>query len=252
MSRNTVVQGLWFYGDLPLMQQLSLASFVAHGHQYHLYTYGHVGSVPEGVIIRDASEILPESAVFRDRDHRGYATFADGFRYRLLAVRGGWWVDTDVVCLRPFDHEDEFVFASEHTQSTNPVAIPNNAVMKAPAGAAFLQYCAGVCDASDPNVLEWAALGPGLMRDAIPRFHLERFIQPPEVFCPVPWFRFQELTRIGANLGIDGGCYTVHLWNAVWGRCDLDRSAAFHPSSAYEQWKTTYLRKPPRRQVPLL
>lgn len=35
------------------------------------------------------------------------------FRYKLILERGGWWVDLDTVCLRPFDLDLEHVFASE-------------------------------------------------------------------------------------------------------------------------------------------
>src|SRR5829696_4895343 len=103
MTDNKIVQGLWFYGDLPLLQQISIASFLANGHEYHLYTYGSVGNAPPGTTFRDAGELIPESKVFQDRGEKGYAAFADGFRYRLLLDRGGWWVDTDVVCLKFFD-----------------------------------------------------------------------------------------------------------------------------------------------------
>lgn len=44
-----------------------------------------------------------------------YSAFSNQFRYTLLYDKGGWWVDTDVVCLRRFDFDDDFVFATERT-----------------------------------------------------------------------------------------------------------------------------------------
>ena len=63
MSDNKVVQGLWFYGDLPLLQRISIASFLANGHDYHLYTYGPVGKVPPGTTLRDAAELMAQAKV---------------------------------------------------------------------------------------------------------------------------------------------------------------------------------------------
>ncbi|HYI93551.1 MAG TPA: glycosyltransferase, partial [Bryobacteraceae bacterium] len=145
MSDNKIVQGLWFYGDLPLLQQISIASFLANGHDYHLYTYGPVGKVPSGTTLRDAAEMMCEVKVFQDRGEKGYATFADGFRYALLLERGGWWVDTDVVCLKFFDFSAEYVFASEHVPENSEAVLPNNAIIKAPMGAPVLQYALEVC-----------------------------------------------------------------------------------------------------------
>ncbi len=38
--------------------------------------------------------------------------FSDLFRARLLYALGGIWIDMDVLCLRPFDFEQPYVFRS--------------------------------------------------------------------------------------------------------------------------------------------
>ena len=38
------IQSLWIGGELSPMEQLSIASFLAHGHEYHLYSYGEVAA----------------------------------------------------------------------------------------------------------------------------------------------------------------------------------------------------------------
>ena len=84
-----MVQGLWVGGRLSELERLSIASFLAHGHRYHLYTYGDVPNVRPGAVIHDGREILPESRIFRYRDHASYAGFANFFRYRLLSSAAG-------------------------------------------------------------------------------------------------------------------------------------------------------------------
>src|SRR5438105_1989553 len=89
-----VIQGLWVGERLSVMERLSIASFLHHGHAYHLYTYGPVAGLPAGAVRQDARAILPESMIFQYRDHASYAGFSNYFRYKLLLERGGWWVDT--------------------------------------------------------------------------------------------------------------------------------------------------------------
>jgi hypothetical protein len=128
------IQGLWIGPRLSALEQLSIRSFLAHGHPYHLYAYEKISGVPAGVEIRNAEEILPSSLVFKVQD--GYhAGFSDWFRWKLLLERGGWWADLDVVALRPFAFLGEYAFASEAQGQT---AIPTSGVILAPAGAPAL------------------------------------------------------------------------------------------------------------------
>ncbi len=41
------------------MERLSLASFLANGHPYHLYVYDNVKHIPAGAIVEDANAFLP-------------------------------------------------------------------------------------------------------------------------------------------------------------------------------------------------
>src|SRR5690625_7959918 len=108
-EQDRVIQGLWIDGELSAMEELCIRSFLANGHEFHLYTYGDVPNAPSGATVRDAREILPEDRIFRCEGGvfgKGSLTgFADIFRYQLLFDRVGWWVDMDVICLKPFPFE---------------------------------------------------------------------------------------------------------------------------------------------------
>ena len=60
---RTVFQGFWHGPSLGPLRQACLSTFIQMGHQYELYVYEPV-RVPEGVLLRDASEIIPLSEVF--------------------------------------------------------------------------------------------------------------------------------------------------------------------------------------------
>src|SRR5258706_1862824 len=99
---NKIVQGLWIGGSLSTMERLSIKSFLANGHAYHLYAYDDVAGVPPGAVVKDGNQILPSSLIFRCKQNKSFAAFSDFFRYKLLLEKGGWWVDLDVVCLKFF------------------------------------------------------------------------------------------------------------------------------------------------------
>jgi hypothetical protein len=91
-----VIQSLWVGDKLSLLEQLSIASFVRNGHEFHLYTYNNISDVPDGTQLKDANEIILEKNVFT-YCNGSYAGFADWFRWALLYKKGNYWVDTDVI-----------------------------------------------------------------------------------------------------------------------------------------------------------
>ena len=138
-----------------MMERLSLASFLANGHPYHLFVYDNVKHVPAGAIIEDANAVLPASMIFKYKDVDSYAGFSNYFRYKLLLERGGWWVDTDMVCLRPFDFvDDNYVFASEITDLGAEVI--TSGVIKAPPGGPLIKFAWETCLSKDPREISGA------------------------------------------------------------------------------------------------
>ena len=136
---NKVVQTMWIGEKLSTMEQLALKSFIDNGHEVHLYTYEDVKGVPNGVVIKDGNEILPESDIFcysADGFHKGsVSAFSNWFRYKLLFDKGGWWVDTDNVCLKPFNFKSDYVFSSEWEDESRKGIRINAAPIKAPKGS---------------------------------------------------------------------------------------------------------------------
>lgn len=106
-----MIQSLWIGQKLSVMEQLAISSFLQNGHSFHLYVYNEMQGVPKGTILQDANEIMPSKRIFKYRHHDTYAGFANLFRYKLLVEKGGYWVDTDVVCLRPFSFTADYMFA---------------------------------------------------------------------------------------------------------------------------------------------
>jgi len=234
-SNNRIVQGLWIGSALSVMERLSISSFLKNGHDYHLYTYNDLPNVPAGTVMRDAREILPSSAIFQYKDRPSYAGFANFFRYKLLLERGGWWVDTDVVCLRPFDFPEEHVFSTEIMFARQEVT---SGIIKAPAGSEAMARAWRVCQRKNPNKLVWGETGPKLMAEVVRECHLDRYQKPYYIFCPiVDWHKLIE-PYVAA---LPEAAYAVHLWHSLWQLAKQDKEATYHPACIYEQLKAKYL-----------
>lgn len=238
-SADHVIQALWIGAELSVMERLSIASFMANGHQFHLFVYSHVKNIPAGTIVRDGEEILPASSIFRYRDNGSYAGFSNFFRYELLWKNGGWWVDLDTICLRPFRFAADYVIGSE------PVADggshPISGVLKTPSQSPLMEYLTQVCRGKDRETLRWGETGPKLVADGIRRLSLEEYVQASDAFCPLGWYEWDQILNPAASASLETSGRAIHLWNEMWRRHGKDKNAVYHSDCLYERLKARYL-----------
>ena len=235
---NKIIQGLWIGPELSVMEQLSIASFLRNGHEYHLYVYEDVKNIPSGTTIKDGNEILPESRIFQYKQQASYAGFSNFFRYKLVLECGGWWVDTDTICLKPFDFEAEYVFSSEFAMGEEFI---NSGIFKAPVGSEVMAYAWRVCETKDPERIVWGETGPRLMATAVRECSLERYAQSPEVFCPISYADWHRVLEPDTDLKLTDRSYAIHLWNERWRAAGQDKNASYPDECLYETWKRSYL-----------
>ena len=158
MAKHAFFQSFWFGDAVAPHHWLCMTSFVDHGHSFCLYSYDPI-AVPRGVELRDAREILPRERVFfysRGAGTGSPAAFSNLFRYKLLAERGGWWVDTDVFCQADIMTDTDLVFAREQ-----PFHI-NCAILKFPAGHPLAWQLFTEADRAGTD-LNWGQTGPDLL-----------------------------------------------------------------------------------------
>jgi hypothetical protein len=134
-------QSFW-HGPLSSLEQLCLISFVRRGKDFDLYTYDDSLSVPDGVTLKDASEIYPKEEIFtyqRGPRKGSVAVFANFFRYKLLYEKGGWWVDTDVFYTGNELPEGEKYLGLQSEPEADHAA--NNAIMRLPKESSIAREC---------------------------------------------------------------------------------------------------------------
>ncbi|HMG34888.1 MAG TPA: glycosyltransferase [Blastocatellia bacterium] len=237
-DKNRIIQGLWIGPELSIMEQLSITSFLQNGHEYHLYTYSEVRNIPRGTTVKDASEVLPSKRIFQYKEYPTYAGFSNFFRYKLLLERGGWWVDTDTICLRPFEFEREHVFSSEMCRGAEVI---NSGIIKAPAGSEVMAYAWAECDRKNTEQLVWGETGPRLMAESVRKFGLESCTEPYFSFCPLGFAEWKRLLEPDARFEFEDKSYAIHLWNERWRASGQDKDGQYDLRCLYERLKCRYL-----------
>jgi hypothetical protein len=220
-----VINSLWI-GQLSPLEHLCLQSFTAQGHPFHLYTYEPIDNVPPGVTLQDAAKILPASKIFRNQRGQGkgsLAAFSDLFRYKLLLERGGWWVDTDVFCLKPFDFSAPYVFGAED----KPVA---SGIIKMPGGCTLARQCYESARHVSPKKITWNELVL-ILEHNVRELGLLPYVLPAENFSPIVWHEVPDFVR-GEKIFVPSPrSYAVHLYNEMWRRNDLDKWGTYPSTS---------------------
>lgn len=256
----TIIQSLWIGERLSTLEHLSVKSFLDNGHSYHLYCYGEVANVPPAAVQKDANVILPESDIFT-YSSGSPAAFANWFRYEMLHRTGNFWVDTDVICLKPFDFEAPIVFGYEEEGRIN------NAVLKFPPGHELCRFMAHHC--SHPNRflpwdgvpekrlklkrrflrgnrrgnVRWGEYGPEAFSRAVRHFDLQEHAVPAPVFYPVGYLGWNAIFDDSPTLAEDrlSASYAVHYWNEMTRQRDgFDKDARFPDRSLIERLKERY------------
>lgn len=256
------IKMLWVGSVLSTIERLALSSFLHHGHEVHLFTYEPVNGVPEGVLVRDANEILPESSIFQYAGRRSYAAFANWFRYEMLLREGGVWVDTDVVCLKPFDFEIQPVFGREQADRVN------NAVLGGDAGLELFAELGRL--AADPNLLlpsdtvrekrrklrrrylqgnrrgniRWGETGPQALTRAAQALGCFDRALPVTAFYPIHslcWTTIFDETYPSPERYFPDS-YAIHLWNEMLRRTPgFEKDRTYPSNSLIEELKRRYL-----------
>lgn len=243
---NKIIQSLWVGSDLSSIEMLCARSFLHHGHELHLYCYEPLNNAPAGVILKDANEVLPASSIYRSRDGR-LSSFSNFFRWTLLNKVGGIWSDMDIICLRPFDFEDDVIFAYEAE------GVVNTAVLKFPARHFLPRVMAGACDdvnqfqpfdtfrsavkktgrhllfgkeKSRQHTAHTEPGGPYWYTRFLNYYGMTGLAKPTDWFYPIPHWDWKRIYYPDAD-AVDAikNSYALHLWNGtIYHEKEIDKA----------------------------
>ena len=107
--------------------------------------------------IKNGNTIIPKKEIFFLK--KTLLPFADIFRYKMLYLNGGYWVDLDMIALKHFDFQEPYVFSSERTiqkgayRNRHSKFVSNIGVLKAPQGSPFYKELYERCMEIENNLV---------------------------------------------------------------------------------------------------
>jgi hypothetical protein len=210
-------------GRSPPYERFCLKSFLDHGYEVDLYTYDENLAVPAGVRICDAAEFAGKDEVFvyqAEGFGKGSPSpFSNFFRYKLLAEKGGWWIDSDVVCLSDRIPAVNEFFARQDDESVN------GAILYFERGHPAMAQCLAHTITLGRDV-KWGDTGPLLLTRVLQECGcLERAV-PASACYPVHYTRALDVLRPSSaavlRSKIESSLF-LHLWNASFVHAGVEK-----------------------------
>jgi hypothetical protein len=226
---NRVINALWIGNNLSQLEMLCIHSFLKNGHSFVLWAYDKIeNNLPEGVVVKDASEIIPREKVFcyKHTNQFGhgkgsYAGFSDIFRYKLLYEQGGWWTDMDVTCLKHFDFEEPYIFRSHHD-----FPVVGN-IMKCPKGSELMKCCYETAASQiNENNTNWH-LPIQILNDNLKKLELSKYIRT--ISNQDSWNIIRKM--LIKDIAIPPEWCAIHWVNEEWRRNNVNKNRFYRKST---------------------
>lgn len=232
-----VLHSLWVGDKLKYLERLCLATATKCGHEFVLWSYEpeQLQGVPDNVELRNAADVMPRDKLATYAGSGYVSLGANLWRYELLSKGFGSWVDMDLIFLKPFDFDDEYVFGRQADGQVN------NAVLFAPEGSKFTQDLPALARANrlppwfgpkatlkyfwkrlthgkmELGDYPWATFGPGLLNYAVKKHGLTSNVKATDVFYPIDWPEASLLYGPSDEVErrITPDTYAIHMWHGA-------------------------------------
>jgi hypothetical protein len=181
----------------------------------------------------------------------------------MLYKKGGWWVDTDTVCLKPLEFDWDCVIIAEIMPNNSLVGletyfkphdfamINNGMKVGIPfVSSAYLKFKDSEVDSVilewiidkcldiflEWDTMPWATLTPTMVWKAVQHFRLP--VLPAEELAPVPGYLTKKFVEADYPLPDSSA---IHLWHSGWSKLGIDTEGSHPPTCIYERLKAKYL-----------
>ena len=225
---------LWIGPRLGRVERACLRSMLRQGHEVALYCYRRPAGVPDGIDIRDAASILPESTVIRHRSG-SVSLFSNRFRYELQRHAAGTWTDVDSYLISPLPAAPPHLFGryDERGIATGVLRFPPDSPLLSDLLEPFAERTVPPWLGRRARVaawwrlrrtgstlladMPWGTAGPRALTAVAARHGLANLALPPDVFNPVHWDDAAWILDPSLALEdvITPRTVAIHLWNEV-------------------------------------
>lgn len=173
------VSSFWYtpplYKGIGLMELLSIKSFLDNNYRFILYTYNlddkifnKLNEIFDDFELRDANEIVSFDEYFSDDRGAGVAALSDYFRYKMLYIKAGIWVDLDMICLKNIDLDQGCIFSQEIDEDEKFPRITTS-FLKFPQNCKFRKILINEAEKiiDHKKQIPWGVIGPWFLAEQV-------------------------------------------------------------------------------------
>jgi hypothetical protein len=220
---------LWFGNKPTILQHISWSSYIYHGHELTVYLYDMSIEVPDGVLKKDANEIVLEENIFLPKFistslGKGHSQFSDVFRVYMLKKTDLIWTDSDVVCLTDNWPDPEPYLFGYMIDNPLPWEGPtrvNGDILYINDDAILDRIIEGFVDVPDDFRDDQTRLGPDLLTTIVSENNLHSFVKDEKMFHPVRYGNadyFSRPEKYELVKSFISGSVAVALFHSYWHR----------------------------------
>jgi len=220
---------LWFGNKPTALQYVSWSSYIYHGHELNLYLYDMSIEVPEGVIKRDANEIMSEDSIFLPKFintslGNGHSQFSDIFRVYMIQKTGLIWTDSDIVCLSDnWPDPEPYLFGymiDNPLPWEGPVRV-NGDILYIGDKDILEKVIAGFSNLPENYETDQTLIGPDLLTKVVDENNLHKYVKDEKMFHPVRYGNADYFTRpekFALVKSFISNSVAVALYHSYWHR----------------------------------
>ena len=170
----------------------------------------------------------------------------------MLFKKGGYWADTDLICVKKINLSGPYVFSSEPDKNYEKsrinaglIKLPKNSEV-ANEGIEIIKKCKNSIVSGQ---IKWSS-GPETVKKLVEKYNLEKYVLNWEGISSCYWEDYESIINVKCKRNkliincmrdIPDTMYAIHLWNEVWRRNKLNKDGKYPDDCLYEELKKTHL-----------
>ena len=238
-NQNIEVANFFWGGDLTPYEEANFLSFLHNGFNVNVWSYQKL-TLPKEIVNRDANEIISKEFLMKFNQNfqkSNMSSFSNLFRYELILKEGGWWFDSDCICLKDVSdfsklaNNQKFVLALE-----NPDLVGSSVMYINDKNIAQM-----LLDETNKRINKnnykffWGEIGPYLITDVFKAKNLFEKTIKTEYFYKIKPEEFHILFDPDSTLNVQTllkDSFVCHTWNEMFRKFDIEKKK-LPPKNSY-------------------
>ena len=229
-NKNANIANFFWGGEISSYELSNFLSFKNFGFSVNIWSYEAL-DLPEGLNLKKAETILGEDKLnmfTQNFQKSNMSSFSNLFRYELLLKEGGWWFDSDCICLKHVDefkklsYNQKFVLGLENENliGSSVMYINDQNITNLLLDETYKRI------ANNEYKFYWGEIGPYLITDVFLKNDLFQYTFDRKLFFQIEPENFHNLFLPSYKDSINtslGESFVCHTWNEMFRKYNISK-----------------------------